>query len=135
MSVIVPNLDWYKKKNSDSNLPPRCLFATVKSCPRYYQSLSLIGDAGATKIDPSEDRRLLKFWKTNDLWPKTGEQETSVSGPENQMKHFSNFCPEVAFEMLEPYDGKLSRTVLRGGGKEAVRPLTYPIFEMVMVTL
>jgi len=109
MSVIVPNLDWYKKKNSDSNLPPRCPFATVKSCPRYYQSLSLIGDAGATKIDPSEDRRLLKFWKTNDLWPKTGEQETSVSGPENQMKHFSNFCPEVAFEIIGYFASYLSR--------------------------
>ena len=88
MSVIVPDLDWYKKKSLESNLSPRCSFATVESCPRYYQSLSLMGNAGATKIDPSEDKRLLKFWKTNDLWPKTGEQETSVSGPADHMKNF-----------------------------------------------
>jgi hypothetical protein len=29
-------------------------------------------------------------------------------------------------KVLEPYDGKLSRTVLRGKG--AVRLLTYPVF-------
>ncbi len=27
-----------------------------------------------------------------------------------------------SFEMLEPYEGKLSRTVLRGGGAERLRP-------------
>jgi hypothetical protein len=61
MSVIVPSLDWYKKKSLEGSLPPRCPFATVESCPRYYQSLSLMGDAGATKMETSEDKRLLKF--------------------------------------------------------------------------
>ncbi len=67
------------------------------------------GKCGTTKIDPSEDRRLLKFWKTNDLWPKTGEQETSVSGPTGHMKKFSNFCPEVAFEIFGYFASHLSR--------------------------
>ena len=31
----------------------------------------------------------------------------------------------LPFERLEPYDGKLSHTVLRGKG--AVMPLTYPV--------
>lgn len=109
MSVIVPDLDWYKKKSLNSKLSPRCPFATVESCPRYYQSLSLMGKAGTTKIDPSEDRRLLNFWKTNDLWPKTGKQETSVSGPENHMKNFGNFCPEVAFEIFGYFASYLAR--------------------------
>jgi hypothetical protein len=109
MSVIVPDLDWYKEKSLASNLSPRCPFTTVESCPRYYQSLSFLGEAGTTKIDPSEDRRLLKFWKTNDLWPKTGEQETSVSGPSGYMKNFSDFCPEVIYEVFGYFASHLSR--------------------------
>jgi hypothetical protein len=108
-SIIVPGLDWYNKKNSKGSLPPRCHFASVESCPRDYQSLSLMGEAGATKIEASEDKRLLKFWKKNDLWPKTGEQETSVSGPAEQMNHFSNFCPEVTFEIFGYFASQLSR--------------------------
>jgi len=109
MSVTVPDLDWYKKISLDSALSPRCPFASVESCPRYYQSLSLMGEAGTTKIDPSEDKRLLNFWKKSDLWPKTGEQETSVSGPADQMNNFSNFCPEVAFEIFGYFASHLSR--------------------------
>jgi hypothetical protein len=95
MTVIVPDLDWYKKKSLEVPLSPRCPFASAKSCPRYYQSLSLLGEAGATKINTSEDKRLLKYWNKSDLWPKTEEQETSISGPSGHVNHFSNFVQKL----------------------------------------
>lgn len=109
MIIIVPDLDWYSKKSLETSFPPRCPFSSVKSCPRYYQSLSLLGEAGSTKIDISDDKRLLKFWKKNDLWPKTCEQETSISGPTDHINHFNNFCPEVAFERFGFFASHLSR--------------------------
>ena len=39
-----------------------------------------------------------------------------------------------SIELLEPYDGKLSCTVLRGG-KAPVRVLTYPIFCFIFIWL
>ncbi len=86
--------------------PPRCPFATVESCPRYYQSLSLLGNAGGTSIDSAEDQRLIEKWKTSDLWPKTKEQETSISG---NNKFFGNFCPEVSFERFGYFASYLGR--------------------------
>ena len=83
-------------------LPPRCPFASVERCPRYYQSLSLLGNAGSTEIDPNEDERLKRYWEGSDLWPRTREYETAVhlfkqqDGSKNQ--HFSKFCPEVTYD-------------------------------------
>lgn len=88
------------------SVPPRCPFATVESCPRFYQSLSLLGSAGSTAIDSSEDERLLEKWKTSDLWPKTREQETIIYG---NNKSFDKFCPEVAFERFGYFASYLGR--------------------------
>jgi hypothetical protein len=77
---IIPNIAWYTGISQDKQLPPRCPFATVNRCPRYYQSLALLGHAGSTKLDPAEDAKLLKKWKASELWPKTAEQETSIMG-------------------------------------------------------
>jgi len=98
MGVIIPGLQWYRDQSVFKNISPRCPFATVQSCPRFYQSLSLLGDAGSTKIPEKEDKKLLKKWKGSPLWPVTKEQETSISGWEGNYKHFWNFCPEVSFE-------------------------------------
>jgi len=108
MSVVVPDLDWYTAKSRELGVASRCPFATVKTCPRFYQSLSLLGEAGSTRIEEKEDKRLLKQWKKSDLWPKTDEQYTSISG--NQ-KSFGNFCPEVAFERF----GYFASVLLRYG--------------------
>ena len=78
----------------------RCPFATVEACPRFYQSLSLLGGAGFTKISDSEDKRLLKYWKASDLWPRTDEQATSTSGESGNLSMFSIFCPEIAADSL-----------------------------------
>ena len=98
MSVIIPGLQWYLEQSAFKKISPRCPFATVQSCPRFYQSLSLLGDAGSTKIPEKEDKKLLKKWKGSPLWPVTKEQETSIPGWEGNYKHFWNFCPEVSLE-------------------------------------
>jgi hypothetical protein len=77
---------------------PRCPFATVERCPRYYQSLSLLGEAGSTKIPPDEDERLKAFWEKSELWPRTGERATSVSCSDKRWHSLSEFCPEVMYE-------------------------------------
>ena len=98
----VPDFEWYSEKSAKLGLPPRCPFASVKRCPRYYQSLSLLGSAGSTAIDQAEDERLKSYWEGSDLWPRTGEYETSVGDFTKQdgskTEHFSKFCPEVAYD-------------------------------------
>jgi len=93
-----PDLRWYTGISQDKGLLPRCPFTSVRRCPRYYASLSLLGDAGSTKIERGEDMKLLKEWRRSDLWPVVMEQEPQVSGPGDEMKHFTNFCPEISFE-------------------------------------
>jgi len=99
MGRIRPDLEWYSGVSQQRGVGPRCPFATVHRCPRYYQSLWLIGECtGATQIDPAEDADLRTKWERSDMWPSTGEQATSVSGPPGNAKMFMNFCPETAFD-------------------------------------
>jgi hypothetical protein len=93
------DLEWYTTMSRHEGVPPRCPFATVHRCPRFYQSLSLFGhSAGSTKIDPADDEALLNQWEKSDLWPVTREQATSVSSVDDEPKTFDNFCPEATFE-------------------------------------
>ena len=94
---VQPDLKWYTNQSRQRGLPPRCPFASVHRCPRYFASLSLLGECGiATKIDPSEDARLLKRWKQSDFWPIVPEEATRISGSEDPST-YAKFCPEVAF--------------------------------------
>ena len=99
MNHIDPNIHWYTGISRERGVRPRCPFASVHRCPRFYQSLSLLGGAGSTKIAPSEDQRLSKRWKKSDLWPATDEQATSIMGSPGR-PIYSNFCPEVAYEQF-----------------------------------
>ncbi len=107
MPTVIPDLDWYLEKSKTQGISPRCPHATLDSCPRFYQSLSLLGNAGSTRIDEDDDDRLLEKWKKSDLWPKTKEQATSISGSNNDL--FSNYCPEVAFERFGYFASVLAR--------------------------
>lgn len=109
MPTVIPDLDWYLEKSKTQGISPRCPHATSDSCPRFYQSLSLLGNAGSTKIDKEEDDRLIEKWKKSDLWPKTKEQATSISGSDNNNDLFSNYCPEVAFESFGYFASVLAR--------------------------
>src|SRR5205814_7838932 len=98
-AVIQPSLDCYTEISHRSALPPRCPFASVQRCPRYFLSLSLLGQAGSTKIDPDTDKERLDKWRKSDLFPATREQEPSISrGLQDSPNHFLNFCQEVLFD-------------------------------------
>lgn len=105
----VPNREWYSNLSQERRVPFRCPFATVGSCPRYYQSLSLFGSAGSTKISEAEDKRLLKHWQSSDLWPRTDEQATGLFGEPGNPSIYSNFCPEVTFERFGYFATSLTR--------------------------
>ncbi len=105
----IPDLRWYADISEKRGIAIRCPFATVEACPRYYQSLSLLGEAGSTKIPKAEDDRLLAKWKRSDLWPRTAELATSVAGADKNPSMFSNFCPEVAFDRFGHFATYLAR--------------------------
>lgn len=105
--IEIPDNDWYMRKGAERGLGTRCPFASIRTCPRYYQSLSLLGEAGTTSIPKSEDKRLLRYWQKDDLWPQTGEQATSVANK----KQFHNFCPEVSFDSFGYFASSMGRYV------------------------
>lgn len=109
MDFILPNLQWYLGQSASKGIYPRCPFANMQSCPRFYQSLYLLGKAGSTKIPEKEDKKLLKKWKKPPLWPVTDEQATSIAGPNGNYNLFWNFCPEVSFERFGLFACSLNR--------------------------
>ncbi len=98
LAAETPNSEWYLRVSRERGVTPPCPFATVERCPRYYQSLSLLGEAGSTKMPPDEDERLKTFWEKSEFWPRTGEQATSISGSDRGWHSLSEFCPEVMYE-------------------------------------
>lgn len=105
----IPNAEWYARLSQRRATVAHCPFATVEACPRYYQSLSLLGEAGSTRIPEREDQRLLKRWKKNDLWPRTDDQATAISGAPGNPSIFSNFCPEVTAQRFGYFATSLTR--------------------------
>src|SRR5436190_1931855 len=105
-----PDLKWYGTITESKRLKdPRCPFASVDSCPRFYQSLSLLGTAGSTAIEPREGERLLKKWKAHHLWPRTAEHETSIMSSGERPHIYSRFCPEVSHEAFGIFTSSMSR--------------------------
>ena len=104
-----PDMDWYAGVSWVRNVTPRCPFVSVGRCPRYYQSRSLLGQAGSTKIEPDEDERLKTIWEESDLWPRTAEEETSITRIGEETRGFENFCPEVSYERFHLFASYLHR--------------------------
>ena len=102
-----PDLKWYSKISAERGVTTRCPFASVYRCPRYYQSLSLMGHAGSTEIDHGKDRELKARWERTDLWPATTEQATVLSGTPEK-KSFTRFCPEVMYDSFGLFVENLS---------------------------
>ncbi len=112
MNQVVPNFAWYLAEGTRLGLKsPRCPFASVHACPRYYQSLSLLGSAGCSPIKKEVDDELLGRWKKHPLWPVTGEQETGISGGNDVPNGYHNFCPEVAYDTFKLFATYLGRHV------------------------
>lgn len=96
MNFQIADKEWYKQRGKAESLGMHCPYATVGRCPRYYQSLSLLKETGATSIDEKGDKKLLKKWEKSELWPQIVEHSTSVSCSDGRFLGFSNFCPEVS---------------------------------------
>ncbi|GEM_PF-2136168 len=94
----IPDFEWYGRVSTKKGMALRCPFATVEACPRYYQSLSLLAEAGFTGISDKENQKLLEQWKPSDLWPKTDEQATSVRKSDSKLSTLANFCPEILYD-------------------------------------
>ncbi len=110
MDTTRPDLQWYTDISTSRNLSPRCPFASVHRCPRYYESIGVLADAGiTTPMEPAEDGKLLEKWKHSDLWPATKEQASQIMGPEGKPSHFFNFCPEISFDRFRWFASDLSR--------------------------
>ena len=108
-SLSIPDQEWYCDLSVARGVNSRCPFAALKGCPRYYQSVSLLGQAGSTPIQKKEDRSLLRLWKKSDLWPRTAEYATAIAGRPEEPSHFMNFCPEVVFDQFGYFASSLHR--------------------------
>ena len=112
MKRIVPDFAWYLAESTRLGLKsPRCPFASVHGCPRYYQSLSLLGNAGCTSIQKDVGDELKARWKKHPLWPATGDQATAISGGNDGPNGYHNFCPEVAYDTFKLFATYLGRHV------------------------
>ena len=96
-----PDLEWYTAISAQRGTLPRCPYANVYRCPRFYQSIGLLGRTGiSTQIDQDIDEKLFEEWKKNEHWPVVREHETSISGGDGEHSGFHNFCPEVSFDVF-----------------------------------
>lgn len=113
-----PDFAWYSGISDKAKGTKRCPFASASRCPRYYESLFLLGQVGfTTKISPTEKAKLDEKWK--DFEATLGEEAASISGGEaNDTKAMSNFCPEVSYKIfglfasgLYPHHGEIDRGI------------------------
>jgi len=125
MDTTIPNIDWCRKISISLNVSTRCPFATVNSCPRFYQSLSLSGSSEHTKISQKKDLLLQKKWEKSELWPLVPDQASSVFGSKKRQQSYSKFCPEVSFDSFGYFASELysysDEQDLEYGTKMAIR--------------
>ncbi|MBK1715266.1 hypothetical protein [Rubrivivax gelatinosus] len=110
MRPVYPGLEWYAAISERKRLTGRCSFAALTRCPRYYESVALLSDAGiTTKLPPEREAALQAMWEEHDAWPIMAENSASTSGGKGQPNCFSNFCPEVSFDIFKLFATTLIR--------------------------
>jgi hypothetical protein len=107
---VEPNMEWYLSISRERDVAPRCPFATVDRCPRYWDSLSMLQHIGHTSVSEQESQRLEKKWAGSDLRARTAEQDTSISGSSSS-KCLTNYCPEIAYNSFGVFASFLSEHV------------------------
>ena len=101
MKFIYPNIDWYTEISEQKKATPRCPYANVHRCPRYFSSLYLLGEGGVTtKIKSEKVKELDEFWGKSDLLPVIAEHDTGILSSGDNKSGFSNFCPEISFDVF-----------------------------------
>lgn len=101
MTHIYPDLEWYTKLSNDQQMSPRCPYANVHRCYRYYCSLYLLGSSGiTTEIEKEKNDELTNYWAGSDLIPVIAEHDTGVASSNDKLISITNFCPEVGFDIF-----------------------------------
>lgn len=101
MDFVYPDIDWYTGISEQKHVQPRCPYANVHRCYRYYASIYLFGEAKiTTQMEDKKIHELEAFWKKSELFPVLAEQDTGISGPNGKTTGFSNFCPEVSYDVF-----------------------------------
>jgi hypothetical protein len=103
------DLGWYIGVSRIRGGAAHCPFANVHRCPRYFQSVSLLGDSITTPLQPELERELVATWKRTEFWPVVREEETSTIGDKRGPRIFSNFCPEVTGLTFGVFASRLAR--------------------------
>jgi hypothetical protein len=74
MENVRADLEWCSEISNVKGIPPRCPFASVELCPRYYLSIAMLGRSEVTTKLTNEDDLLLESkWKRHPCWPRTTE--------------------------------------------------------------
>ena len=94
----VPNFSWYSSNSNRLGLPPRCPFASIHRCPKFYESRSLLGRAGSTPLSAEIETECERKWKQSQFTPQTAEDTPGLFSTEKGVNAFNNFCPEVLYD-------------------------------------
>ena len=95
MEFINPTLEWYKSISARYNLTPRCPFANIYKCPKYYDSLYLLEGTGATSIADQDIKELNRYWEERKLKFALKEEMPGIAKKNNEFSYLTNYCPEV----------------------------------------
>lgn len=110
MAFIYPDLEWYTGISIREGVSPRCPYANVNRCPRYYYSLYLLGKIGTTtKIKPEIIEELDSLWEKSDLLPVVDEHDTQLTGNTDKTLGYYNFCPEISYDIFGLFADYLHR--------------------------
>ena len=101
MDFIYPDIEWYTGISEQKGVQPRCPYANVHRCYRYYASLYMLGEASiTTKMSHEKIKELESLWHNSDQIPAVAEHDTGISGPGDEKTAFDNFCPEISFDIF-----------------------------------
>lgn len=110
MKQIYPDIEWYTSISRGKSSLPRCPYTNVYRCPGYYQSILMFENAGiATQVDHAVGDNILDYWENNELWPIVKEEVVEISGLYDEIRHYANLCPEVAYLIFGLFASHLSK--------------------------
>lgn len=110
MSITIPDSSWYRSKSIEADAPLSCPYANVHKCPRYYESIYMLGKVGIiTSIGTSKKEELDVLWEESGLSPVISEDGTGIGWSDGKLSSISNFCPEVSFTYYHYYASFLAR--------------------------